>query len=223
MAIRGQCRRQLPRRLARPAQRRLRVAAGLRVNQRDRCRRQPWVVVHDALTAATRAARPPSGEFRRQFHFRDRLRHRRPRDPHRGGDGSHPAPAQLAGLDPQHQPTLMFMGVRPQSRDPTLHTFDHPRIDHHPARYRSMPSMTGLGVLISLAMTERLCAPKTPASHFRPSGRVRVTPGIKWVRFDREVKAATAFSTGMAPWSLARSGKLESRSYTASRLHRCHT
>jgi len=111
MPGRRQGARQVPRRLGGPAQRRLRIPAGLRVHQRRQCRDQPRVGVSQLLAAAAGRPHPrlrPAFRLPHPPAYRVRVHASRRRH------SLDAAAAQLQRLRPEQQPPLTLIQVRAQ-------------------------------------------------------------------------------------------------------------
>ena len=117
---------QRPDRLARPPQRRLRVAPLLGLHQREQRRDQPRIGLGGLLAPAARTAGPAQRPFPR-LHLPRSQQHRRLADPGSGGYQPDPAVAQRPGLGAQQQPALPLIQMRPDR--PELRRQHLPR--HH--------------------------------------------------------------------------------------------
>jgi hypothetical protein len=111
MALGRQLVRQHASRLRRPPQRRHRIAALLRLDQRQQRRAQPRIHVGRPLAPPAGPPRPAQ-RFRPGFQLTGTQGHRRLADP--GGPGHQPDPAmpQRPGLRPQQQPPLPLIQMR---------------------------------------------------------------------------------------------------------------
>ena len=107
---------QMPQRLGRPSQRRLRVASLIRLHQR---RDQVAVQLRGALASPTAAPHLPLRERRRTGLQLEHARaDRRLADPRDLGHGPDPAVPKQPGLSSQQQPPLTLVQVRQQHLEP---------------------------------------------------------------------------------------------------------
>ena len=110
---------QMPQRLGRPPQRRLRVASLIRLHQRQQCRDQVTVQLRGALASPAAAPHPPLGERRLTGLQLEHARaDRRLADPRDLGHGPDPAVPQQPGLSSQQQPPLTLVQMRQQHLEP---------------------------------------------------------------------------------------------------------
>ena len=110
---------QMPQRLGRPPQRRLRVASLIRLHQRQQRRDQVAVQLRGALASPAAAPHLPLGERRLTGLQLEHARaDRRLADPRDLGHGPDPAVPQQPGLSSQQQPPLTLVQMRQQHLEP---------------------------------------------------------------------------------------------------------
>ena len=119
MAVRGELGRQCPRTLAGPAQRRLGIAPGQRIDQRLEATRQVGIARDQRRPPAARATHPPGGsggliKFRQPFRDRD------PRQPAGAAHERDAAMSELSGFIRRQQPPRTFVQMRPEPRHSVL-------------------------------------------------------------------------------------------------------
>ena len=141
----GQLGGQVPQRLGRPPQRRLRIPPLIRLNQRQQRRHQPRIQLPRALAAP---APPPGPAIRERILALLQLEDTGPdgglAHPRHLGDGPDPAMPQQPGLRPQQQPPLPLVQMRRQHLPPQRQLAARIRRDRHTATSNPKPRTTVL-------------------------------------------------------------------------------
>ena len=114
----GQLAGQVPQRLGRPPQRRLRVTALVRLHERQQRRHQAGIQRRSALAAPAPAPHPPLRERLLPLQFEDTRADGSLTDPGHPGDGPHAAMPQQPRLGRQQQPPLPLVQMRHQHLEP---------------------------------------------------------------------------------------------------------
>ena len=134
MPLPGQLPGQVPQRLGRPPQRRLRVTPFIRLDQRQQRRDQPGIQLLGAPAAPALASGPAIRErILALLQLEDAPADRGLAHPGHLGDGPDPAMPQQPGLRRQQQPPLPLVQMRQQHLEPQRELITRIRRDRHTA------------------------------------------------------------------------------------------
>src|SRR6266536_1714168 len=140
MPLPGQLGGQVPQRLGRPPQRRLRVTPLIRLNQRQQRRDQPRIQFRGAPAAPALASGPAVRERILAFlQLEDTPADSGLTHPRDLGDGPDPAMPQQPGLRPQQQPPLPLVQMRRQHLESQRELATSLRRDRHTAISNTKP------------------------------------------------------------------------------------
>jgi hypothetical protein len=141
----GQLFSQVPQRLSRPPQRRHRIPAFVRLDQRQQRRHQTRILRSGALATPAPAAHPLGRQgILAAFEFEHTLAHGRSADPGHLRHRPHSAMTQQPGLGGQHQPLLALVQMRQQHLESGRQLIPHYTRDTHTRSTNAEPEKNTL-------------------------------------------------------------------------------